>query len=38
MQYGSSGWADWVIDDEEEAIRHIKYACVISVAFERSVF
>ncbi|TFY57889.1 hypothetical protein EVJ58_g6748 [Rhodofomes roseus] len=26
MQYGSSGWADWVIDDEEEAIRHIKYA------------
>ncbi|KZT66690.1 Aldo/keto reductase [Daedalea quercina L-15889] len=26
MQYGSSGWADWVLDDEEEAIRHIKFA------------
>jgi len=26
MQYGSSGWQDWVIGDEEEAIRHIKYA------------
>ncbi|OCH85377.1 aryl-alcohol dehydrogenase [Obba rivulosa] len=26
MQYGSSGWQGWVIGDEEEATRHIKYA------------
>ncbi|EMD34225.1 hypothetical protein CERSUDRAFT_117121 [Gelatoporia subvermispora B] len=26
MQYGSSGWQGWVIGDEEEAIRHIKFA------------
>ncbi|KAI0806712.1 aryl-alcohol dehydrogenase [Fomes fomentarius] len=26
MSYGSSSWADWVIDDQEEAINHIKYA------------
>ncbi|KAI0806702.1 aryl-alcohol dehydrogenase [Fomes fomentarius] len=26
MSYGSSSWAGWVIDDQEEAIKHIKYA------------
>ncbi|KDQ53182.1 hypothetical protein JAAARDRAFT_39550 [Jaapia argillacea MUCL 33604] len=26
MQYGSSGWDDWVIDDESEAIKQIKFA------------
>ncbi|OCH91665.1 Aldo/keto reductase [Obba rivulosa] len=26
MQYGSTGWQPWVIGDEEEAMRHIKYA------------
>ncbi|KAF9441917.1 aryl-alcohol dehydrogenase [Macrolepiota fuliginosa MF-IS2] len=26
MQYGSSSWQKWVIDDEEEIIRHIKTA------------
>ncbi|KAF9441916.1 aryl-alcohol dehydrogenase [Macrolepiota fuliginosa MF-IS2] len=26
MQYGSSSWQKWVIDDEEEVIRHIKTA------------
>ncbi|KII87981.1 hypothetical protein PLICRDRAFT_42549 [Plicaturopsis crispa FD-325 SS-3] len=26
MQYGSKGWQPWVIDDEEEAIKHIKFA------------
>ncbi|OCH87251.1 Aldo/keto reductase, partial [Obba rivulosa] len=26
MQYGSKDWQDWVIDDEEEAIKHIKFA------------
>ncbi|KAL6308539.1 aryl-alcohol dehydrogenase [Sparassis latifolia] len=26
MQYGSSGWQEWVIDDQEKAIEHIKFA------------
>jgi diketogulonate reductase-like aldo/keto reductase len=26
MQYGDSRWQEWVISDEEEAIRHIKAA------------
>ncbi|KII87950.1 hypothetical protein PLICRDRAFT_654080 [Plicaturopsis crispa FD-325 SS-3] len=26
MQYGSKGWQPWVIDDEEEGIKHIKFA------------
>ncbi|KAI0790140.1 NADP-dependent oxidoreductase domain-containing protein [Irpex lacteus] len=26
MQYGDKLWADWVIDDEEEAFKHIKFA------------
>ncbi|KAI0691057.1 aryl-alcohol dehydrogenase [Cytidiella melzeri] len=26
MQYGHKNWAEWVIDHEEEAIKHIKYA------------
>ncbi|EMD34210.1 hypothetical protein CERSUDRAFT_97470 [Gelatoporia subvermispora B] len=26
MQYGSKAWRDWVIEDEEEAIKHIKFA------------
>ncbi|KAF8069931.1 aryl-alcohol dehydrogenase [Lyophyllum atratum] len=26
MQYGSSEWQKWVIDDEAEAIKHIKFA------------
>lgn len=26
MSYGSKGWADWVLDDEEEVQKHIKYA------------
>ncbi|KAK7677192.1 hypothetical protein QCA50_019901 [Cerrena zonata] len=26
MQYGHKGWAEWVIDDEEEVVKHIKYA------------
>ncbi|KII87998.1 hypothetical protein PLICRDRAFT_176739 [Plicaturopsis crispa FD-325 SS-3] len=26
LQYGSKGWQPWVIDDEEEAIKHIKFA------------
>ena len=28
MQYGTSDWQDWVLG-EEEAIKHIKYACVL---------
>ena len=27
MSYGSSEWQPWVLD-EEEAIKHIKFACV----------
>lgn len=27
MQYGSSGWQEWVLD-EEEAVKHIKVAYV----------
>lgn len=27
MQYGLKEWADWVLD-EDEAVQHIKYACV----------
>lgn len=30
MQYGSSDWQPWVIGDEEEAIKHIKAACVLT--------
>ncbi|KAI0818793.1 aryl-alcohol dehydrogenase [Irpex lacteus] len=26
MQYGHKNWADWVIDNEDEATEHIKYA------------
>ena len=26
MSYGSSEWAGWVLDDEQEAFRHIKFA------------
>ncbi|KAI0072179.1 aryl-alcohol dehydrogenase [Panus rudis PR-1116 ss-1] len=26
MQYGSKGWQDWVIEDEQEVTKHIKYA------------
>ncbi|KAI0082016.1 aryl-alcohol dehydrogenase [Panus rudis PR-1116 ss-1] len=26
MQYGSKGWQNWVIEDEEEVTKHIKYA------------
>ncbi|KAH9830913.1 aryl-alcohol dehydrogenase [Rhodofomes roseus] len=26
MSYGSKGWNEWVIEDQEEANRHIKYA------------
>ncbi|EMD34209.1 hypothetical protein CERSUDRAFT_117111 [Gelatoporia subvermispora B] len=26
MQYGSKAWRDWVIEDEEEAFKHIKFA------------
>lgn len=30
MQYGHKGWQKWVIDDEEEAAKHIKFAYVLS--------
>ncbi len=30
MQYGHKNWADWVIDNEDEATEHIKYACAPS--------
>lgn len=26
MQYGSSQWQSWVLDDEEEMVRHVKTA------------
>ena len=26
MSYGSKGWREWVIDDQEEVNKHIKYA------------
>lgn len=26
MQYGHKGWQGWVLEDEEEAFKHIKYA------------
>ncbi len=29
MQYGDTDWQQWVIDDEEEAFKHIKFACVV---------
>ena len=25
-QYGHKGWQEWVIDDEEEVVKHIKFA------------
>ncbi len=28
MQYGHKAFGEWVINDEEEAIQHIKYASV----------
>lgn len=28
MQYGHKGWAEWVIDNEDEVVKHIKYAFV----------
>lgn len=43
MQYGLKGWAAWVLD-EEEAVKHIKYAYVPSAVYscprviERSTF
>lgn len=27
-QYGHKGWQDWVIDDEEEVVKHIQFAYV----------
>lgn len=32
-QYGHKGWQEWVIDDEDEACRHIKFAYVLSNCF-----
>lgn len=26
MSYGSKGWSDWVIDDQEEVNKDIKFA------------
>ncbi|KAL4253259.1 NADP-dependent oxidoreductase domain superfamily protein [Abortiporus biennis] len=26
MQYGDKGWQEWLIDDEEETMKHIKFA------------
>lgn len=26
MSYGAKGWQEWVISDEEEAFKHIKFA------------
>ena len=26
MSYGSKGWAEWVIEDQAEVNKHIKYA------------
>lgn len=26
MSYGNSKWSDWIINDEEEALKHIKFA------------
>jgi len=26
MQYGHKGWQEWVLEDQEEAFKHIKYA------------
>ncbi|EMD34216.1 hypothetical protein CERSUDRAFT_117115 [Gelatoporia subvermispora B] len=26
MQYGDKGWQDWVIDDEDEVVKHVKFA------------
>lgn len=31
MQYGDKDWQQWVIDDEEEAFKHIKFACVFAL-------
>lgn len=28
MSYGSKGWSEWVIDDQEEVNKHIKFAYV----------
>ena len=28
MSYGSKGWAEWVIEDQEEVTKHIKFASV----------
>lgn len=26
MSYGSKGWAEWLIEDQAEVTKHIKYA------------
>ena len=28
MSYGSKGWSEWVIDDQEEVNKHVKFAFV----------
>ena len=28
MSYGSKGWDEWVIEDQEEVTKHIKFASV----------
>lgn len=28
MSYGNKGWGEWVIDDQEEVTKHIKFALV----------
>lgn len=30
MSYGSHGWNEWVIDDQEEVTKHIKVAYVFN--------
>lgn len=32
MSYGSHGWNEWVIDDQEEVTRHIKVAYVLQIS------
>ena len=38
MSYGHKGWAEWVIDDEEEVIKHVKYAFVYVLSLLRLLF
>ena len=35
MSYGHKGWSEWVIDDQEEVIKHIKFASVAPLAVQR---